>query len=76
MFAPDFEKGVMKYSTTMSFRHILTAVFSLFLINFAVAQEAETKAEEAHPATAHEEAGEKKFDAGEMIIEHITDSHD
>ncbi len=76
MFAPDFEKGVMKYSTTMSFRHILTAVFSVFLMNFAVAQEAETKAEEAHPATAHEEAGEKKFDAGEMIIEHITDSHD
>ncbi len=60
----------MNNTSNNTFKHILTAVFIAFFASFSFSAFAEEVTEN------HEAATEKKFDAGKMIIEHISDSHD
>ncbi|MCX6199820.1 MAG: F0F1 ATP synthase subunit A [Bacteroidetes bacterium] len=60
----------MNNTPKSSFKHILTAAFIAVLATFSVSAFAEETAEH------HETKTETKFDAGKMIIEHISDAHD
>lgn len=79
MFAADFEKAAMKYLHNIRLSYILTALFSLFLLSPVLAEEAEkqeTVTAEGQQEPDGAEPKEEKFNAGKMIVEHITDAHD
>ena len=56
------------------FKHKLTAVFTVLLASFSFTAFAEETGHTTEHATEHKT--ETKFDAGKMIIEHISDAHD
>ena len=60
----------MNYTPKTYFKHILTAAFIAVLASFSLSAFAEETAETAETKT------EKKFDAGKLIIEHISDNHE
>lgn len=60
----------MNNTPKLPFKHILTAAFIAVLATFSVSAFAEETAENAEAKT------EKKFDAGKLIIEHISDNHE
>ncbi len=79
MFAADFEKGAMKYFHNIRLSFFLTALFSLFLLSPAFAEEAEkqeTVTAEGQQEPDGGEQAEEKFSAGKLIVEHISDAHD
>jgi len=60
----------MNYTPKTYFKHVFTAALIAVLASFSFSAFAEETAEH------HETAAEAKFDAGKMIIEHISDAHD
>jgi F-type H+-transporting ATPase subunit a len=67
---------VNKFNTFRRFKLIATVFFLGLLPVMAMAQEDIAQAQEVQPTLAGEHEVDEKFNAGEMIINHIKDAHD
>lgn len=67
-----FLKVKMTAAIKFPLKRVFTALFLVVLIVFSVSAQEGAAAESAE----NKEAKSEKFDAGKMIIEHITDAHD